>query len=240
MFDISAELYDGIYTRMKNYADEAARVRDWILREKPDARTVLSVACGTAEHERYLKDRFEVDGIDLNAEFLRSARGKNPQGRYETADMMDFDLGRRYDAVICLFSSIGYVRTRDGLSRALSRMAAHLAPGGVLLVEPWLTPESWNPKQLPHLQTIEDAPELRVARMSELSSQATAEGPLSRVVFHYLIGTMEEVRRESEEHVLGLFTVDEMLEAHRVAGLETRHDPVGLFGRGLYVARKSL
>jgi len=51
--------------------------------------------------------------------------------------MSDFHLPRRYDAVLCLFSSIGYLRTLDRVEAALACFQEHLAPGGVLIVEPW-------------------------------------------------------------------------------------------------------
>ena len=56
----------------------------------------------------------------------------------EVADMTSFDLGRRFDVVTCLFSSIGYVGTAERLDQAIATMAAHLEPGGTLIVEPWL------------------------------------------------------------------------------------------------------
>lgn len=50
---------------------------------------------------------YSVDGIDLDPEFVEIARRKLPRSLIEHADMVDFDLGRRYDVVVCLFSSIG-------------------------------------------------------------------------------------------------------------------------------------
>ena len=55
--------------------------------------------------------------------------------------MTDFDLATTYDAVTCLFSAIGYVRTVDRMNRAVACMARHVKPGGVLIVEPWITPD---------------------------------------------------------------------------------------------------
>ena len=63
--------------------------------------------------------------------------------------MRSFDLGRRFDAVTCLFSSIGYLLTPEDLEQGIARMAAHVAPGGVLVVEPWFTPDAWRPGSLP-------------------------------------------------------------------------------------------
>ena len=111
MFSESAHLYDAIYTKLKNYEEEAAKVHAWINELRPNAKTVLDVACGTGEHSKYLKNWYQVDGVDLSKEFLAIAQSKNPNGLYKVANMIDLDLGKRYDAIICLFSSIGYVET---------------------------------------------------------------------------------------------------------------------------------
>src|SRR6516225_132996 len=92
----SAELYDAIY-QFKNYKIESERLRALIDQVVPAARTILDVACGTGEHARFLKAHFGVDGVDINENYLRAARLKNPAGDYTLADMTDFGLGRTYD-----------------------------------------------------------------------------------------------------------------------------------------------
>jgi len=89
------------------------------------------VACGTAEHARLLGEvhGFEVDGIDLDPAMVAIARTRYPRGRFEVADMADFHLGRSYDAVLCLYSSIGYVATLPRLHRAVAYLREHIAPG---------------------------------------------------------------------------------------------------------------
>ena len=149
MFLESPELYDAIY-HFKNYAHECEILRAVIAVAAPGARTILDVACGTGEHDKFLKDRYAVDGIDLNENYLRAARAKNPAGHYTRADMTDFDLATTYDAVTCLFSAIGYVRTVDRMNRAVACMARHVKPGGVLIVEPWITPDNWKPGKYFH------------------------------------------------------------------------------------------
>ena len=234
MFSESTELYDVIYGRMKDYAAEARTIAALLERERPGARTVLDVACGTGEHARHLADAhgLAVDGLDLEAAFVEIARRKNSQARFERADMRDFDLGRSYDAVICMFSSIGYAGTLEGVTAALRRFRAHLSPGGVAVVEPWFTPDAFHPGRV-FVHTAE-GDGVTVCRMS----QSSVEGRTSRVHFEYLIGRADGLARASEVHELGLFTTDEMRACFEAAGLECAYDPVGPTNRGLFVAHQ--
>ncbi len=127
MYDKSAELYDLFYD-WKDYRAEAEKVRELVATRNPNARTVLDVACGTGSHLTHLRNWFAVEGLDLNPGLLEVATRRLPEVTLHEADMRDFDLGRTFDVVTCLFSSIGYVETTDGLSRAVEAMTRHLAP----------------------------------------------------------------------------------------------------------------
>ena len=146
--------------------------------------------------------------------------------------MSSFSLGRAFDVVTCLFSSIGYVGTVERLNGAVATMATHLNPGGVLIVEPWLTPEVWEADR-PHLLSV-DQPDLKIARMT-ISGR---EGRLAIMNFEYLIGTPAGIQALSERHEAALFTDDEYRQAFAAAGLSVEHDPEGLIGRGLYIAQR--
>jgi SAM-dependent methyltransferase len=228
MFTRSARFYDAIYS-FKDYAAEAARVDALIKERNPGARKLLDVACGTGKHLEHLRGRYDAEGLDLDPELLAIARERLPEIPLHEGDMRTFDLGRRFDAVICLFSSIGYARTVEDLNRAVAAMAVHLEPGGVLLIEPWITPDAWEDD---HLGAVfVDKPDLKIARVN-LSER---DGRLSRFVFHYLVLTSEGVERFEEPHELGLFARGEYAAAFSATGLEVEHDPEGLMGRGLYI-----
>ncbi len=234
MFSKSAKLYDTIYlSRGKNYAAEAHSVHELVQKQlKSGGNTLLDVACGTGIHTGYLREHYQVEGLDLDERMLEVAREKLPEVTFHQGDMLDFDLHKQFDVITCLFSSIGYVKTVANLDQAIANMAKHLKPGGVLVIEPWFTPEDWHPGHV-HA-TFVDQPDLKIARMN-LSGQ---DGNLSYFVFHYMVGTPEDIATFDERHELGLFTVDEYLSAFRACGLDVDHDPVWLNERGLYTGFK--
>jgi ubiquinone/menaquinone biosynthesis C-methylase UbiE len=233
MFTKSAQYYDLIYSSLKDYPGEAGKIASLIQKINSSALTILDVACGTAEHARLLNENYnyQVNGIDLNEDFLEVARRKLPKAKFETADMTNFRLGQQYDVVMCLFSSIGYVQSLENVRKTLGCFKNHLSPGGLIIVEPWLTPDAWKAGQI-DIRTVE-LENLKICRMG----LSNLEGTISKLRFEYLIGTTEEIRHEMEDHELGLFTVEEMVQCFEEAGLESSYDPEGIFGRGLYVAR---
>ena len=230
MFEKSAAYYDALYS-WKDYAGEVAKLRELIQRYTPGASSVLDVACGTGHHLALLRDDYEIEGLDVDADLLEIAQEKNPGVTVHAGDMIDFHLGRTYDVVMCLFSSIGYVETVENLQRATRSMAHHLAPGGILFIEPWLTPDAFESGHIGLL--VVDEPELKITRMNS----ARRSGSVSILDFDYLVGTAHGTQHFKETHRLGLFTETEHLEAIRAAGLEPQ-EPSDLMGRGLHVAVK--
>jgi SAM-dependent methyltransferase len=233
VFSKSAGFYDAIYS-WKDYGSEVVRLEALVeARRRSRGRALLDVACGTGKHLHLLRDRWEVEGLDLDPAMVELAHARLPGTRIEVGDMTDFDMGRGYDLVVCLFSSIGYVLTVERLDSAIACMARHLLPGGVLAVEPWLTPESVEPDRVSVL--LAEGEDFKVARMNVM----VVEGTVSVADFHYLLGRPAGVEHFTEHHELGLFTHEQHLHAFQQAGLEAELDERGLMGRGLYLAVKT-
>lgn len=233
MFSKTPDLYDLIYCSFKDYRGEASRVADVLRKWSPNVRTVLDVGCGTGEHALHLRSGhgLDVHGLDIEPAFVDLARSKVPGARFWRADMADFDLDERFDAIICLFSSIGYLKDHERLQQAFRTFGRHLNAGGLVLVEPWFTPADWHAGRI-YVKTA-DAEDLRVVRMSHSGCRET----LSVLDFHYLIGRPRGIEYCYERHELGLFTREETTLALRDAGFEdVFYDPVGIADRGLYIA----
>ena len=230
----AAEFYDAIYAaRGKDYAREAAHVHAIIQRHKRSpGRALLDVACGTGGHLGVLRQHYDVEGLDLDPAMLAITRRKHPDLPLHQGDMVDFNLGRQFDAVVCLFSSIAYALTVPRLHQTLLTMSRHLWPGGVVIAEPFLKPETVRPGFLS--ADFVDEPELKIARMNI----STMQDRVVSLNFHFLVATPQGTQYFTERHDLAAFTHQEYHEAFQAAGLQMDRDPEGLIGRGLYIGLK--
>lgn len=229
----TAAFYDLLYQDLKDYAAEAAQVATLVRALCPDAQTVLDVACGTGEHARALASQgFAVDGTDVEPAFLEIARRKLPGGAFFEADMRTLKTPSRYDALVCLFSSIGYVRTVAHLNETLHAFARCVKPGGVVLIEPWFEPGAMTHGfTTMHSASTDDVKICRMARTLLHEKRSILE-------FEYLVARATGIERFSERHELGLFTRQDMEAAFQQAGLSITFDREGLTGRGLYIGKR--
>lgn len=231
-----AGIYDAIYkVQGKDYEKEALELIRLIRYYWPAGGTDLfDVACGTGLHAYYFsKMGFWVCGMDIDPEMLMIAKKRNPNLTFAYGDMTKSPaIGRRYDIVTCLFSAIGYVRTRENLERVILWMADCVLPGGVLIIEPWLTPENFKKGGV--YADFVNEPDLKISRFSA----SRIEGNLSIIDFHFLVGRPEGIEYFAETHELGLFTFREYCDAFEKAGLDVRYIPDWIGGRGLYLGLK--
>ena len=235
MFSKSAQYYDEIYASIdKDYATEVTKAHKIIQKHKQSkGKLLLDVACGTGAHAGPLSKYYQVEGLDLDPQMLSVAHKKHPKIKFHQGDMTDFDLGHQFDVIVCLFSSIGYVKTKSRLQKSIKTMNRHLLPGGVLLIEPWFTPKQWHPGRA--FMTQVNKPDLKIVRMSHSGQR----GKISLIEFQYLIGTSKGIEHHTEIHELGLFTHREYMDAFKATGLKVTHDPEGLDGRGLYILARN-
>ncbi|MFT3864642.1 MAG: class I SAM-dependent methyltransferase [Solirubrobacterales bacterium] len=99
--------------------------------------TALDVACGTGKSFLPLLERgWQVTACDISASMLELARQKaGDRVRIELADMRELPVFGSFDLVFCLDDAVNYLHTQAELEAALRRMAANLAPDGVLVFD---------------------------------------------------------------------------------------------------------
>ena len=199
----------------------------------PHASTFLDCGCGTGRYLELFARDFETTGFDIDENMVRISSERSPRSTVLQADLTDFEVGRQFDVVACLFRSIGYVQTLERMQTTVACMSRHVVPNGLLLVEPYFTPEEYWVDQVT-LNTVEDEDGalawMYVSRREER---------LSILETHYLAGSGSDgVAHFTETHVLGLFTKDEYEFALHDAGLEVLARP-RVPGDGAYVCRKA-
>jgi len=228
-FANSAHIYDDLYKRIRDYKRQAAQINKWIRMRKPDAKRLLDVACGTGLHLSYLCRYYDVAGIDINPMMVEIARLRNPDINIWVGDMREFNICQVFDVIICMFSSITYSDTIEGLNITLNNFARHLTPKGIVFVEPFVTPEVWRDGGV-GLRTY-DSKKKKIAMLD----RAERSGRRVRREIIYVIATPESIEQIYEEYTFPLFTHEDYESAFRSAGFNVEFNEKGFVGgRGMY------
>lgn len=228
--DDLATAYDLTFVN-KDYDGEAAFIADLIRERNPGAASVLDVACGTGRHLLALSARFpDAAGVDLSPSMAALARERVPgEVPVVVGDMREFELGRRFDAVTCMFGSVGYVCEPTELDRAIARMAAHLEPGGTLILEPWHSPDSFKHGTKATVAAKDGDRALTTLIVN------IRNGSRGIMDMHHTIADGLEVRSAHDVHELGLFTDAVYRASFEAAGMSVTHRDDAPGRGGLYV-----
>jgi SAM-dependent methyltransferase len=101
---------------------------------------LLDLCCGQGRHAVELARRgYVVTGLDLSVEYLaiaeQAARRAGVSLQTAHADMREIPFESRFDAVINMFSSFGYLESEAEDARVLGAIARALKPGGRVLLD---------------------------------------------------------------------------------------------------------
>ncbi len=216
-----ARYYDFIYHDIVDYAGDVAFLEAVFRRWMPERpRSLLDLGCGTGNHDLRLARRgHEVTGLDLSAAQLAVARAKARRARLEIrfvrGDMRSFELGRRFDAAVCMFGAFGYLLEPSEALGCLRSLRRHLRPGGLFVFEFWQSSgarpagfQSWFHK---------GGSDFELVRLSD--SRYDPRTRLLPVEFRFFVFRGGRViDRFDETHVIRTHPVDEMRDLLRRGG----------------------
>lgn len=205
-----------LLSRPEDYAEEAA-----VFRHALDAtssrpiETLLELGCGGGNNASHLRRHYRLTLVDRSPGMLAVSRRLNPGCEHALGDMRTVRLGRTFDAVF-VQDAIAYMTTEADLRAAVTTAAAHLRPGGVLLLVPDHTRETWEP-------TTDHGGhdgEGRSLRYLEWSYDPDPSDTWFTTMFVYLLREGDgPVVCVPDEHRMGLFPRATWIEAVEAAGL---------------------
>jgi SAM-dependent methyltransferase len=221
-----ARLYDVFYAD-KPYHDEAAFM-DRHFRRLSSNRPgdLLEVACGTGRHAlafeqlgyRVVAGDYSVDMLDV-----ARARAANAGSRvqFHALDMCTLTFDGGFDFAVCLFDSIGYVRSDENVRSALRGLHSALRAGGILGFEFWHAPpmlKSFDPVRVRRFVTSDT----RVLRISETALDPAARTcTVSYDIYEFFTGGRYANTQETQTN--RFFDMEEMAAFLRASSFTPLH-----------------
>ena len=177
-----------------------------VLDLKPGS-SVLDLCCGQGRHSVNLAKRgFKVTGLDLNPDYVelaqQAARARNVTIETVAADMRNIPFENKFDAIVNMYSSFGYLESEAEDLKVLESAAKALKRGGSLLLD--MLNREWAIDN--YIQndwhTGEDGTLYVERRDLDLAA--------SRMHVHFIVVDSNGGRRESVGHNIRLYTLTEM------------------------------
>lgn len=125
-----AKYYDLFYQN-KDYNKEVDFL-NFLIKNK---KTVLDLGCGTGIHMQILENEcYQVDGLDLSDNMLSIARSRVKGSLYQ-ANILDFKLNKKYDAIISMFAVFNHLNSYEEFEQGLLNAYQHLNDLGILIID---------------------------------------------------------------------------------------------------------
>lgn len=198
-----------IWGAPEEYADYCNHVTR-LIREQAQipVRTLLNIGCGGGKNVFNLKRDYAVTGLDLSPRMLELAQDLNPECEFVQGDMRTFSLDRTFDAVL-VDDAISYLATRADLRSAFVAAWRHLNPGGVMVVNPDDTKETFIQNHTVATPAVGKTKQANVdVVFVENNYGPDPEDDHYEATMVYLIREDGKLRVETDRHILGLFALN--------------------------------
>lgn len=193
----------------EEYADFCGHVMRMIrATAKIPVLSMLNIGCGGGKNVFNLKRECRVTGLDLSPWMLKLAAELNPECEFLQGDMRTFVLDRTFDAVL-MDDAITYMASTAELRAAFRTAWRHLRPGGVMVVYPDDTKETFvqNHTIVTAANGKIKPPNIDVVFV-ENNYDPDSEDDHYESTIVYLIREAGRLRVETDRHIHGLFALD--------------------------------
>src|SRR5512133_1841460 len=205
-----------LLTAPEDYAEEAGIYLQTIRQFAPQARTLLELGSGGGNNASHLKQHYAMTLVDLSPQMLELSGSLNPELEHIQGDMRTVRLDRTFDAVF-VHDAIMYMTTLEDLHQAVRTTSLHCKPGGMVLLAPDCTRETFKPATDcgGHDRGV------RGLRYLEWTWDPDPTDSTFLVDYAYLLREADgSIRSLSDRHVNGLFSREEWFSVLRQEGFQ--------------------
>lgn len=208
----------------EHYGDEAEVLRGLIGEHFKDAGeaklTLLELGVGGGHTLTYLADDYDCTAVDLSEPMLANCRKLIPRVNLIVGDMRSVRLGRTFD-VVFIHDAIDYMLSEKDVRRTLETVATHLKPGGLCVIAPTYTRETFIDGDVADDGTTTDSEELTY--FTYIHDPDPADDTFEMILL-YLIRDMRtrKVELVEDRHTCGLFSIAQWVDWMRDAEFDAK------------------
>ena len=212
-----AKYYDLVY-KNKDYKKEATFIERLIKKNHVKGKELLDVGCGTGRYtEVFKKKGFAVTGLDISNEMLSIARKKIKGAKFVQGNMQTFKLRKKFDVIICLFSTMHYNQNHKQLEKTIKNFYYNLKHGGLIVFDMGFNKERFKPNYTDVVtQKLNDGSLIRIGNSQFAGKNA------AKINFVYVLIKGKDIRTFNEVHNLGIFETPKVKRMMEEIGFFTK------------------
>jgi SAM-dependent methyltransferase len=131
-YDLLAKFYDRL---MSDSSLRSTQVMSCIERYGPTASSLLELGCGTGAVLCGLSAVGSLAGMDISPNMLDIARARLPGVQFIQGDISSFDLGRRFDVIVCTYDVLNHLAEFNRWISCFACTCKHLTEGGLFIFD---------------------------------------------------------------------------------------------------------
>ena len=208
-----SSIYDHLYSG-KNYERECDFLEAAFRTGPVKVKTILDLGCGTGNHALILAKRgYKVTGVDISENMLTLARRKAAKAGLNIelikGDITRLDLGKKFDAVICMFAVMGYQTSNSDFLGACASTRLNLRDNGLFIFDCWNGNAVLTQKPGKRVRKINSGPGEKLTRYTTPSLN-TLEHTVRTDFRLVRERTGEKAAETSESHLMRFFFPQEI------------------------------
>lgn len=217
-----ANYYDIIYKK-KGYIKESNYLQNIFKQHLDyDPKTILDLGCGTGNYMIPLLRRgYYVTGLDASESMLTVANKKlcsiGLSADLFERKLQSFDIKKKFDVVICMFSVIDYVTKTNDLKKTFANVVKHMKKKSIFVFDFWqdTAVENYYTPQKKKVYRVGKRVLTRESKTKILSKKNICEVSYACT----LKESSKILAKDKEKHIVRYFSIEEMIGFLKKAGL---------------------